>query len=153
MISFYVWIRRSLHYHIHHLDILKWLLAWEDSQMSFSVNIYSFAALSALLPFHLTVLSKEYSRILEFKEPVPNKALNGHLIRAEKVADEGSCRVFCYLEPNCVSINVGPQEDGGRICELNSKTDGSSSLSALRQKNQYTYYGIEVWDKRIGLLI
>ena len=97
-------------------------------------------------PFHLTVLSKEYSRILVFKEPVPSKALNGHLIRAEKVADEGSCRVFCYLEPNCTSINVSPHEDGGRSCELNTKADGSPSLSALRQKNRYTYYGI-------GLLI
>ena len=104
-------------------------------------------------PFHLTVLSKEYSRIIVFKEPVPSKALNGHLIRAEKVADEGSCRVFCYLEPNCTSINVGPHEDGGRSCELNTKADGSPSLSALRQKNRYTYHGIGVWDKRIGLLI
>ncbi|XP_022807162.1 C-type lectin domain family 4 member E-like [Stylophora pistillata] len=89
------------------------------------------------------VLCKEYSRMIVFKEPVPNKALNGHVIRQEKVFDEGSCRVFCYLEPNCVSINVGPQEDGGRICELNSKTDDSLSHSAVLQKNRYTYFGIE----------
>ena len=112
--------------------------------MSFSIMIYSFAAFSALFLLHLTVLCKEYSRMIVFKEPVPNKALNGHVIRQEKVFDEGSCRVFCYLEPNCVSINVGPQEDGGRICELNSKTDDSLSHSAVLQKNRYTYFRIEV---------
>jgi len=50
--------------------------------------------------------------MLIFKEPITNKALPGHVIRTEKVADEGSCRLKCYLEPNCVSINVGPAEEG-----------------------------------------
>ena len=50
--------------------------------------------------------------------------LPGHVIRTEKVANEGSCRVRCFLEPNCVSINVGPADDQGhRTCELNNLTD------------------------------
>ena len=36
------------------------------------------------------VLSTEYNRILIFKEPIPDKALPGRVIRTEKVIDEGS---------------------------------------------------------------
>ena len=58
------------------------------------------------------VFATEAERVLIFKEPIPDKALPEHVIRTEKVADEGSCRVKCYMEPNCVSINVGPEEEG-----------------------------------------
>ena len=47
-------------------------------------------------------LTYEYDRIIIFKEPASDKALSGHVIRTEKVTDEGSCRVECYLEPKCV---------------------------------------------------
>ena len=87
---------------------------------------------------------EEYDRILIFKEPVSNKALEGHVIRAVKVTDDGSCRVECYFEPNCVSINVGPQDEGNHICELNKATDESQSQSALVERQRYTYYGVEV---------
>lgn len=92
----------------------------------------------------LTELTEEDDRFLIFKEPVSNKALGGYEIRTEKVSDEGSCRVECYLEPDCVSINVGPSEDGGHVCELNKATDESTSLSALIERQRYTYYGVEV---------
>ena len=39
-----------------------------------------------------TVFATEYNRIITFKEPIPNKALSGHMIRTENVDDEGSCR-------------------------------------------------------------
>ena len=53
--------------------------------------------------------------------------LPGHVIRTEKVANEGSCRVRCFLEPNCVSINVGPADDQGqRTCELKKLYRGKS---------------------------
>ena len=90
------------------------------------------------------VLSAEYDRILIFKEPVSNKALGGHVIITERVTDHGSCRLECYLEPNCVSINVGPFDEGTHICELNNDTDESPSYSALIKRQRYTYYGVEV---------
>ena len=80
------------------------------------------------------VLTTEYDRVLIFKEPLSNKALEGHLIRREKVSDEGSCRLKCYLEPNCVSVNVGPLVKGTYICELNNDTDESPSHLALVEK-------------------
>ncbi len=78
--------------------------------------------------FIFTVLSEEYDRVLIFKEPVSNKALKGNVIRSEMAPDDGSCRVKCYLEPNCVSINLGPQDKGNHVCELNSATEESASM-------------------------
>ena len=86
----------------------------------------------------------EYDRILIFKEPLSNKALEGHLIRTVKVSDEGNCRLKCYLEPNCVSVNVGPLDEGTHICELNNDTDESPSHLALVERQLYTYYAVEV---------
>lgn len=53
-----------------------------------------------------------------FKEPIADKALPGHVITTEQVPDERSCRVKCYMEPNCVSINVGPGTKEQLTCEL-----------------------------------
>lgn len=85
----------------------------------------------------------EYDRILIFKEPVLNKALEGHLIRTEKVSNEGNCRLKCYLEPNCVSVNVGPLDKGTHICELNNDTDESPSYLTLVERHLYTHHAVE----------
>lgn len=85
-----------------------------------------------------------YDRIVYFKEPVSDKILKGHVIRTERVIDEGSCRVRCFFEPNCVSVNVGPKEKDTHMCELNNSTDETPTLSALLEGKRYTYYGIEV---------
>ena len=95
--------------------------------------------------FYSAVSATDYDRILIFKEPVSNKALEGHLIRTEKVSDEGNCRLKCYLEPNCVSVNVGPLDKGTHICELNNDTDESPSYLALVERQLYTYHAVEVW--------
>ncbi|KAM7434551.1 hypothetical protein ABFA07_015406 [Porites harrisoni] len=89
---------------------------------------------------YVAVVAREYNRVLIFKEPVEDKILPGHVIRTEKVANEGSCRVKCFLEPNCVSINVGPADDQGqRICELNNLTDESPLQTGLTRKSQATF--------------
>ena len=73
--------------------------------------------------------------------------LPGHVIRTEKVANEGSCRVRCFLEPNCVSINVGPAGDQGqRTCELKNFTDESPSQTGLQQRTGHVHYSAEVSD-------
>ena len=82
--------------------------------------------------------------MLIFKEPIPNKALPGHVIRTEKVADEGSCRLKCYLEPNCVSINFGHGGEGKHKCELNNGLDESPSHSDLEKRQGYTHIDVQV---------
>ena len=58
--------------------------------------------------------------------------------------NEGSCRVMCYMEPNCVSINVGPLEGGKHKCELNNATDENEFTIFLDEKPTFTYLAIEV---------
>ena len=89
-------------------------------------------------------MTTNYDRILIFKEPLSNKALEGHLIRTERVSDEGSCRLKCYLEPNCVSVNVGPLDKGALTCELNNDTDESPCHLALVERQLYTHLAVEV---------
>ncbi|CAH3186818.1 unnamed protein product [Porites evermanni] len=70
--------------------------------------------------------------------------LQGHVIRTEKVANEGSCRVRCFLEPSCVSINVGPAGDQGqRTCELKNFTDESPSQTGLQEATGHIHYSAE----------
>ena len=75
------------------------------------------------------------------KEPISDKAMKGHLIRREMVPTEGSCRVLCYTEPDCVSINIGLGEGGNHVCELN---DATVETTDLHYKKNYLYLGIEV---------
>ena len=79
-------------------------------------------------------LLPDYCRIKQFKKPIPDKVFVGNVIRTEKVSDEESCRVKCYLEPNCVSINVGPAEKDGHMCQINNATDDSMLRSSLTTK-------------------
>jgi len=70
--------------------------------------------------------------------------MKGHVIAREEVLNEGSCRVKCFMEPNCVSINMGPLKGGKLKCELNNATNENQFASALKDKAAYTYMAIEV---------
>ena len=83
-------------------------------------------------------------RVVTFKEPIYNKTLKDHNISSKNVPNEGSCRVNCYLNPDCVSINMGPLTEGMLSCELNNATSGNVDTSALKNKKGYTYLEIEV---------
>ena len=84
----------------------------------------------------------EEGRIIVFKEPVPNKVLTGHVISSETAPNEGSCRVKCYMESNCVSINMGPLKEGKLECELNNAT--AENETVFDSKDAHTYLAIEV---------
>ena len=85
-----------------------------------------------------------HDRVITFKEPRLNKSLEGHVIISRNVSNEGSCRVNCYLNPDCVSINMGPLIAGMLTCELNAAASGNEHTSALENKAGYTYLEIEV---------
>ena len=82
-------------------------------------------------------------RIIEFKEPIENKAMKDHVIRSAEVYNKGSCRVMCYLEPSCVSINFGPSHGGKYKCELNNATD-EDHMTVLKEKPSSTFLAIEI---------
>ena len=51
---------------------------------------------------------------------------------------------MCYMEPDCVSINLGPLERGKHKCELNNATDDNQFASLLQNETTFTYLAIEV---------
>ena len=92
----------------------------------------------------LFIPAAEECRIIMFKEPTLNTVIEGHLISRAEVLNEGSCRVKCYMEPNCVSINMGLSIGGKTICELNNATGENEFAAALKYKAAHTYLAIEV---------
>ena len=79
-----------------------------------------------------------------FKEPVANRAMKDHVIRSEEVPNEGTCRLLCYMEPNCVSINLGPLDGGNYRCDLNNATDEDQLTIIPADEPSFTYLAIEV---------
>ena len=79
-----------------------------------------------------------------FKEPIADREMRGHVIKMEEVPNQESCRVLCFIEPNCVSINFGPKREGKYRCELNNATEDSKTVAMLHKKMNYIYLGIEV---------
>ena len=79
-----------------------------------------------------------------FKEPIAESKMRGHVIKMEEVPNQGSCRVLCFIEPNCVSINFGPKWKGKHKCELNNATEESQTGPGLHKEMDYIYLGIEV---------
>ena len=75
-----------------------------------------------------------------FEELKPQRAIKGHVIRSEEVVNEGFCRTMCYMEPNCVSINVKPLQGGKYNCELNNATADESQLVFLEPETFNAYY-------------
>ena len=55
---------------------------------------------------------------------------------------------MCYMEPNCVSINIGPVAGGNQKCELNNATEENHAPFLLVKNPGYTYLAIEVTKLR-----
>ena len=45
-----------------------------------------------------------------------------HVIRVYHVQNEPSCRVKCFLEPDCVAYNYGKNNEGNLQCQLCNKS-------------------------------
>ena len=97
-----------------------------------------------ILIFYFGLFKDDEGRDIIFKEPVANRAMKDHVISSEEVPNEGTCRVLCYMEPNCVSINLGPLKGGTHKCELNNATDEDLFFTFLKTEPRFTYLAIEV---------
>ena len=74
-----------------------------------------------------------------------NRRLTKHIIATVKVVDLDLCELRCYLEPNCVSVNLNviPDSKGLHECELNNATHRSHDKE-LMNRDGYIYKGAEV---------
>ena len=59
-------------------------------------------------------------RLLELKPPMTGRRLVGHVIKTLRVNSADGCDVNCFMDDNCMSMNLGPLEDGKHVCELSS---------------------------------
>jgi len=48
------------------------------------------------------------------------------------------------MEPNCVSINVGPLKEGKHKCQMNNATAENQFDTYLVKMDKFTYVAIEV---------
>ncbi|XP_078351731.1 uncharacterized protein LOC144636400 [Oculina patagonica] len=109
------------------------------SRTRFAIIVFVlYILLGTIFPFCYGCFGDE-CRNIEFKEPVVNKALKNHVISSKEVLNEGSCRLMCYMEPSCVSINLGPLVKGKHKCELNNATDENH----LESRQAFNYLAIE----------
>jgi len=68
-----------------------------------------------------------------------NKGLSNHVIKSNHVVNEEMCRINCYLEPNCVSYNYCPVNDGLFLCELNDVSHLQALSNELKDKDGFIY--------------
>ena len=92
--------------------------------------------------FCLFVFFSDDCRQLWFQEPTNGVALINHVIATMEVPDLDLCQFKCYLEPRCVSLNLGPsKENSKRDCEL-CDADGRTYPHELTAKFGYLYQGL-----------
>ena len=78
----------------------------------------------------------------------PEKAFDGkrlinHVIRIAEVMVTTFCENVCYMEPDCVSINLDKRADGDGTykCELNVTHEGRED--ELKEEENYFYHAAE----------
>ena len=83
----------------------------------------------------------EFSPEKAFEE----KRLIQHAIRIVEVVDPRFCENLCYMEPDCVSINLDKREDrhGNYKCELNNVTHEGYEHQ-LEDREGFFYHAAEV---------
>ncbi|XP_015779197.1 PREDICTED: lactadherin-like [Acropora digitifera] len=80
-----------------------------------------FVLCSKLILFSL--VEGDECRQIEFGDALRNSRLStDHVIRVYLVPNEPSCRVKCFLEPDCVAYNYGKDYEGNLQCELCNKS-------------------------------
>ncbi|PFX16290.1 Carboxypeptidase N subunit 2 [Stylophora pistillata] len=85
-------------------------------------------------------------RTLEFRpeSAFDGKRLMNHVIRIVDVMVKDFCETMCYLEPDCISINLGKRADGHGVykCELNNVTHEGHE-DKLKDNESYSYSAAE----------
>ena len=71
--------------------------------------------------------------------------MNHHVIRISAVMVKEFCEILCYMEPDCVSINIDKREDGHGVykCELNNVTREGYEQELVDDEN-YFYHASKV---------
>nr|XP_058947475.1 uncharacterized protein LOC131775392 [Pocillopora verrucosa] len=99
----------------------------------------------ALYHFYTTIsaAAEEECRVLLYFKPMKDRTLLNHVMIRIDIPREDVCSIRCFLEPNCLSYNVGPLEHSNRyLCEISDSTDVRHP-GDLVQRLGFTYQGIK----------
>lgn len=75
---------------------------------------------------------------MEFKHAIKDKVLVGHVVKSYVVNSKDDCELKCYMEEDCMSINLGLDEGGRYLCEL-SNSDHELHPEDLQRRHGFTY--------------
>lgn len=67
------------------------------------------------------------------------------MIRVAEVTLKQFCKMMCFMDPDCVSVNLEKQPDvnGNYKCELNNATH-EGRVHELRLNTNFSYHAVEV---------
>ena len=89
-------------------------------------------------------ISAQECRHLKYSQPIQDRALTNHVIIKSNTTRQDICNVMCFMEPNCLSFNVGPLDDNHRyLCEV-SDSDDVLHPEGLVPRLGFTYQGTQV---------
>ena len=80
------------------------------------------------------------------------KHLENHVIISGPVKDLDECEYRCYLNANCVSLNIKDHHNGTHECELNNSTHLEHGCD-LKDSQLYYYRGAEVSEHQHFFII
>ena len=84
-------------------------------------------------------------RILHMKPAMKAYYFQSHVFRSVRVQQKSACEVTCYLNSNCISLNIVSSHNNGQlICELCSSDHETHPPSLLRRLNS-TYQPFKVF--------
>ena len=124
--------------------------------MTRSENLLSFSEYFVTMPyssnsFHF-LAAEEECRVLLYFKPMKGRTLLNHVMIRIDIPREDVCSIRCFLEPNCLSYNVGPLEHSNRyLCEISDSTDVRHP-GDLVQRLGFTYQEIKVCSSVIHSL-
>ena len=95
-----------------------------------------------VIAFHF-ISGEEECRQLEYSQPVQDRALTNHVIIKINTTRKDTCIVKCFIEPKCLSFNVGPLDNHQYLCEI-SDSDDVLYPGHLVQRMGFTYKGTQV---------
>lgn len=82
-------------------------------------------------------------RVMQFRPPTPGRSLAGHVIRRLLVDAGTACEANCFDDDDCMSVNLGPKNQGTRLCELSS-SDDNLHPEGLEERSKFIYKSVLV---------
>ena len=86
----------------------------------------------------LFLISIDDCRILKFEPPVDGSSLFDHVFKSYMVNSKDVCELKCFIDDECMSLNVGPGKSGAYLCEL-SDSDHDLHPEDLKPRDGFIY--------------